>query len=197
MKTKIKTTEEELKDCRAAFALYPKSKLVWCCHHEEWTEELTEPFENRINYILSNKREEERAVRFRNFRPVINEIEVMPARKAYYAATKSAYEAYLATIKPANEVFDAATKSAKEAYDAATKQAREAYYATITLAYEVYEAATKPALEDYLATIKPANEAYNAAIKLADEVYSAKLTRLHNEEWPDNTWSGRSIFGQQ
>ena len=51
MKTELKSIAEELKDCQDAFAKYPDAKYAWCCHHEILFEKLTEPFQNRIEYI--------------------------------------------------------------------------------------------------------------------------------------------------
>ena len=68
--TKLKSIELELAACRAAFKKCPDAKFVWCCHHEILVEPLTESPESRIEYILETKSETERALRFRNFRPV-------------------------------------------------------------------------------------------------------------------------------
>jgi hypothetical protein len=189
---KIKSIEEELADCRAAFAQHPNANLVWMCHHEVLIEPLIEPFENRINYILINKPENERAVRLRNFRPVKNEAAVKLALEAYKAAVKPALEAYNTAVKPAREAYYAAVTPVQEAYDAAVKPDLEAYLA-----------ATKPDLEAYLAATKPALEAYNTAVKPAEEVYWAAvktvrqpLIKLLNQEYPDNTWNGKSIFNK-
>jgi cation transport regulator ChaB len=148
MKKKIKSIEEELADCRAAFAQHPNAKLVWMCHHEVLIEPLTNPFEHRINYILINKPENERAVRLRNFRPVKNE-----------AAVKSARDVYWAAVKPAQEVYWAATKSARDANDAAVKSAEEVYWAAI-------KAPQQP------------------------------LVEVLDQEYPNNTWNGDSIFNK-
>ena len=45
-----------------------------------------------------------------------------PAREAYDAALKQAWEAYLAATKQAREAYDAAAKPAWEAYLAALKE---------------------------------------------------------------------------
>jgi hypothetical protein len=60
--------ESELVSCRQAWQANP-SKSAWCCHHGKLWEWLTEPYDNRIAYILSDKPEHEQAVRLRNFRP--------------------------------------------------------------------------------------------------------------------------------
>ena len=60
---------QALAECRAAFAANPDSKSAWCCHHSILWELLTEPYEKRISYILSDKPESDHLVRFQNFRP--------------------------------------------------------------------------------------------------------------------------------
>ena len=44
--------------------------IAWCCHHAIIIERLTEPAQNRINYIKTGKRERERPVRLAAFMPV-------------------------------------------------------------------------------------------------------------------------------
>jgi hypothetical protein len=58
-----------LDECRAAFAANQDAKSAWCCHHEKLWEVLTEPYEKRIAYILSEKPKSEHLLRFQNFRP--------------------------------------------------------------------------------------------------------------------------------
>jgi hypothetical protein len=70
MKTPIKSIAEELNDCKLAFEAYPDAKFAWTCHHSVLIEQLTEPWMNRVNYILNEKPENQQAVRLRNFRPV-------------------------------------------------------------------------------------------------------------------------------
>ena len=70
IKTPIKSIKEELKACKKAFTSNPKAKFAWTCHHTVLIELLTEPYQNRIKYIMTGKPESERAVRLRNFRPV-------------------------------------------------------------------------------------------------------------------------------
>ena len=60
--------------CRAAWAAAPEAQFAWCCHHKVELEALTEPAENRIAYILSDKPENEQVRRLDNFRPVLSHI---------------------------------------------------------------------------------------------------------------------------
>jgi Skp family chaperone for outer membrane proteins len=70
MAIKVGTIEQEEARCRRAFRSVNVGALVHCCHHAIHFEHLTEPWENRVNYILREKPQHERAVRLRWFRPV-------------------------------------------------------------------------------------------------------------------------------
>ena len=71
---KVGTIEEEATLCRAAFKDSKIGDLAWCVHHSRLYEPLTEPAESRIQYILTNKPEEERARRLHEMRPVKGEL---------------------------------------------------------------------------------------------------------------------------
>ena len=60
---------EEAALCRKAWKDMPVGTMAWHCHHEALSEVLTEPAENRIAYILSDKPNIEKALRLRLFRP--------------------------------------------------------------------------------------------------------------------------------
>ncbi len=77
--------EEAVTECRKAWGefftenglsanalFFPDRTRIqaWCLHHEVHHEALTEPIENRIRYILEEKRPSERVCRFRNLRPM-------------------------------------------------------------------------------------------------------------------------------
>ena len=166
MKIKLKSIEEELIDCRAAFAAHPEAKFGWCIHHEVLFEQIDKEsgVEGRIACIMKDKLEGERAIRLRNFRPVRVEIprELTEARAAYNKAT-AAYDEATAAYDEARAAFDEATA----AYD----EARAAY--------------------------NKACAAYNKAWAAYDEARAAcepELKKLHDQDWPDNTWNGKSIF---
>jgi hypothetical protein len=64
---------------------------AWCLHHEVESEKLSEPIENRISYILSNKPKHEQACRFINLRPMsIASQKVKGAARAEYQKVKGA-----------------------------------------------------------------------------------------------------------
>ena len=53
----LKSIEEEAADCRARCAGMKVGDLILHCHHDVLCEVLTEPVENRIDYILQSKRD--------------------------------------------------------------------------------------------------------------------------------------------
>ena len=61
---------KEAAACRAAWAAMPGATAGVHIHHETVVESLTEPIENRIAYILSNKPKKEQALRLRLMRPI-------------------------------------------------------------------------------------------------------------------------------
>ena len=67
---KLNSIAVEAAACRKAFKGSKIADAVLHCHHKVLYELLTEPAENRINFILSMKPEHERALRLHLFRPV-------------------------------------------------------------------------------------------------------------------------------
>ena len=67
---KLRSIEAEVKACRAAFARHPDAVIALHCHHGILGERLTEPPENRIQYILRSKPRNEQALRLKLFRPI-------------------------------------------------------------------------------------------------------------------------------
>ena len=94
---KLGTIEEEAVECRKAFEGVEVGAPVWCCHHEKLTETLEEPAENRIRYILEEKSTKERAIRLREFRPVMD-VELWRTLDADYAALDADYSAKRAPL---------------------------------------------------------------------------------------------------
>ena len=96
----MRTIKQAEKECRTAWALRPDAKYGWCIHHGQEWEELTEPIENRIDYILSYKAKEEQVTRLDNMRPM-SEVSVkviLKAWKAYDETAATARKAYNETI---------------------------------------------------------------------------------------------------
>jgi len=191
---KLKSIEEELIDCRAAFVAHPKAKFGWCIHHEVLFEPIDKVsgVEGRITCIMKDKLEGERAIRLRNFRPVRVEIprELTEACAAYNKAG-AAYDEACAAYNKAG----AAEDKARAAYNKAT-----AAYDEATAAYDEARAAFDEATAAYdeaRAAYNKACAAYNKAWAAYDEARAAcepELKKLHDQDWPDNTWNGKSIF---
>ena len=147
MKIKLKSIEEELIDCRAAFAAHPKAKFGWCIHHDVHVEPIDKVsgVEGRITCIMKDKLEGERAIRLRNFRPVRVELpreltEASAAKNEARAACREAWAAYVEATAAYNKAWTALDKAC---------------------------AACEP-----------------------------ELKKLHDQDWPDNTWNGESIFNK-
>ncbi len=66
----LKSIEEEAAACREAFKGFPVGGYVLHCHHDQPVEVLWEDAEHRVTHILTQKPENERALRLRLFRPV-------------------------------------------------------------------------------------------------------------------------------
>ena len=86
----MRTIKQAEKECRKAWAENP-STWGWCVHHEKEVEELTEPIENRIAYILANKSMDEIVIRLDNLRPVLLIEAIALARKTYDEAIAPAH----------------------------------------------------------------------------------------------------------
>ena len=123
----MRTLNQAEKDCRAAWALRPDATHGWCIHHGKEWEELTEPIENRIDYILSSKVKTEQVTRLDNMRPMseASKTVVLSAWKAYDEAIASAWKAYDEAIAPAGKAYDEAVAPAEKAYNEATASAHK------------------------------------------------------------------------
>src|SRR5574337_766887 len=104
---KLGTIDEEAAACRAAWAAMPDAKYGVHIHHKELAEPVSAPIENRITYILSNKPENERALRLRLMRPI-----TAMQYKVYNEAKASAWKAYDEATAPAWKAYDEALNKA-------------------------------------------------------------------------------------
>ena len=93
---KLKSIEKEAADCLKAFKNFKVGGMVVHCHHEELVEKLSEPANNRINYILMSKPPGEQARRLREFRPVLGSLpdELNKARAEWGKAYAELAKAY-------------------------------------------------------------------------------------------------------
>jgi hypothetical protein len=142
MKAESRTIVQATDECQKAWKDNP-SQYGWCIHHEIEFEELREPIENRIGYILSNKPKHEQITRLDNMRPVSTaSLKIIePARKAYDEAVVPAWKVYYEAIAPARKAYDEAVVSASEAYDEAIAPARKAYDEAVVSARKAYDEA--------------------------------------------------------
>jgi len=142
--------EQALKDCREAWAQHPEATIAWCCHHEVQIEPLAFPVEERIEYILNNKPEQERVLRFTNFRP------------------------FIGTLPRGMQKADADWQKAYAD--------RQKAYADRQKAYADWQKADA----DWQKADADWQKAY---ADCKDEI-----NVLHQQQVPNNTWNGKSIF---
>ena len=181
----MRTLNQAEKDCRAAWALRPDATHGWCIHHGREWEKLTEPIENRIDYILSYKAKTEQITRLDNMRPMseASKTVVLSARKAYDEAVAPAEKAYDEAVAPAEKAYEEAVATAWKAYNEATASVRKAYNEAIASAWKAYDEAIAPAWKAHDEAIASARKAYNEAIASA-----------HKTDVPNHTWNGTDIF---
>ena len=185
-----KQIEAAAKRCRAAFAKYPDAKFAWCCHHKWFSEPLTEPAENRIQFILKNKAQSERVTRLNNFRPVRDEKKFKPLYDKYEADCKPLNDKYEADCKTLNDKYAADRKTLYDKYEADCKPLDDKYAADRKTLNDKYAADCKPLDDKYAADRKPLNDKYLADCKLLQK----PLLKLYKQDVPLGTWNGKSIF---
>ena len=174
----LKSIEEELADCKKAFARVKVGSLVWCCHHEMLIEQLEEPAINRINYIMGSKSEHERSRRLREFRPCKDK-RIAPAYAEYEKVRAPAKAEYEKVCAPAKAEYEKVCAPAYAEYEKVCAPAYAEYDKVCDVAYAEYE--------------KVRDVAYAEYDKVCD-VAKAELEQLHRDEYPDTSWNGRSIF---
>ena len=90
---KLGTIEQEADACRNAFAKSKVGDWAWHIHHMELCEKIEEPIENRIQCIITQKPEHERALRLRLMRPI---------SKSSHKVVEPAQAEFDKVIKPAH-----------------------------------------------------------------------------------------------
>ena len=128
---KLHSITREAADCRAAWAAAPEATAGAHIHHEQPFEALTEPIENRIAYILSDKPKKEQALRLRLMRPV-----TAPAWAEYWKVRAAAWAEY-------EKVEDEYQRAKAAAW------AEHQYEKATVAAWAEYEKATAPARAEY------------------------------------------------
>ena len=66
----LQSVDEEARLCRERWAAYPECTMAHSCHHNMHFELLAAPFEERIQFILTEKPEAQRASRLHHFGPL-------------------------------------------------------------------------------------------------------------------------------
>ena len=128
---KLKSIKKEAAACRKAFKGF-KGKYVVHCHHQKEYEELTEPAENRIAYILSDKDKGEQALRLRLFRPI-----KAPALAEYNKITAPAWAEHKKIADPAWAEYNKITDTASAEYNKITGTASAEYNKKILKAHKI------------------------------------------------------------
>ena len=121
---KLGSIEEEAAACRAAFAGVTVGAWVLFCHHNIIVEQLSEPPENRISYILRKKPENERAARLHWFRPLSQTI-----ADDYRAKREPIYDDYRAKCDQLDDDYRAKNKPIYDDYRAKREQLDDDYRA--------------------------------------------------------------------
>jgi hypothetical protein len=162
----LRSIEEELAACRAAFADLPNPTHVYCQWHNKRISAVTssEIPEERILFIGAHKLEIQRAVRFRNFRPVKS-----PLPQELVAAEATCQSAWNVLIQKRN-AFEAACFDASK-----SSLERGNYYS------------------EHLQATRDLDFARDELRRILAEM-SDTIALLHDADWPDNTWNGLDIF---
>ncbi len=118
----------------------------WHIHHEVLCEPLTEPLQNRLDYIATEKPEGERETRLRLIAPVTHPL------PANFVKAWAAYDKARAAYDKARAAYDkawAAYDKARAVYDKAWAAYDKAWaaYDKARAAYDKARAAAQPALE--------------------------------------------------
>jgi len=160
-------------ECRAAWKAAPQATWAWCPHPAVRVEPLTEPFENRIEYILVEKPENERVARLNNFRPVLSKL----PRKFLKA---------WADYDKAQADYDKAWADYYKAW---------ADYYKAWADYCKAGANLNKAWADYLkakADYRKAKADYRKA--QVDYALTPECAAAHLADVPNHTWNGKGIF---
>lgn len=175
---KIELAKNQRIACRAAWSENPTAKFAWCCHHAVLIEVLTEPAENRIQFILRNKLQDEQAVRFLNFRPVRIELPV-ELKKAY---TK--WKKVRVAMNNVNAKLNKVSAKVDKAYAEwnCTEAGWKKIHAKLNKACDRRDKIWRE--------LDKAQAEYNIALAACKE----NLTTLHTQDWPNHSWNGEDIF---
>ena len=202
------------------------SGLAHCVHHDiHW--EYCYDYRGRAEFIKANKPEDEQDLRLKLFKLIPNKLVPGIESKewrSYVKAGQKFWKSKLFCIK-ATETYNKVWQSyltAKEAdfLRASLDKAEELYYDLTEETYrggsayikakEVYYEAKESRIMEWEAYLeawkayKKARKAYYDVLHSYDKAWNAyyaqydyKLQILHDEMFPDCTWNGKTIFGEE
>ena len=183
---KLKSIEKEAADCRKAFKGFPVGGYVLHCHHEIIGETLCEAAENRIAYILTQKPENERALRLRLFRPV-------PEKELKADAEWEKADAEWEKADAEWEKADAEWKKAYAEWEKADAEWKKAYAEWEKAYAERKKADAEWEKED--AEWKKAYAEWEKADAEWEKAYAALEVLIHAHFCtPDCPWNGKTIL---
>ena len=169
-------------------------QYYWHVHHKVLCEALTEPIQNRIDYIRSSKPKDEVETRLRCMTPVLHPerlpVEWREADAKFNEADAKFSEAY-AKFSEAYAKWREADAKRMEAYAKwreADAKRREAY-----AKWREADAKWREAYAKWREADAKLKEAY-AKWREADAKCLPRIKALHKEEHPDCPWDGTTIF---
>ena len=155
--------------------------VAWHVHHDILCEPLTEPIEERIDYIRMNKPKEGIETRLRLLNIVKNQELAFEAWSEYDIIESKAFSDYRAIRSKAISDYHAITS--KFGYDATKPNAGSDYLDM-----------TREQWSEYTAIESKARSEFETIISQSKNDFNEKLNALHQEECPDCPWDGRTIF---
>jgi tetratricopeptide (TPR) repeat protein len=178
----------------------PGKTLVLFLHHGEFCELLTEPIENRIDFIIANKDETEIATRLKWMQPVIPNTLSPKCRKALTRCAKALAECHKAQAKGVkgwakyNNALAEYDKARAECYKAWDKHNKaRAEYDKARAEYDKALAEFDKVRAKYVGARAEYDKAQAEYVKAG-----AEFTKLYEPvfmaEHPDCPWNGKTLF---
>jgi cell division septum initiation protein DivIVA len=188
---KLHSIAREAADCRAAWAAVPDAVAGVHIHHEMVAEELSEPIEARIAYILAKKPRKEQALRLRLMRPV-----AAPALAEYERVTAPALAEYERVVAPAWAEYERVKAPAWAEYERVKAPAWAEYQRVVAPALAEYQRVVAPAWAEYQRVEAPALAEYQRVEAAAGGEYERVTAAAHLAICvPDCPWDGETRFG--
>jgi hypothetical protein len=154
-----------------------KRTFYWHVHHDVLVEELTEPIENRIEYIKKHKPKHEIETRLRLLKPASY---VQPAWEKYEKIKKQAWMKFRKTVEPARTECEIIIKQVLKECERMKK--------------EECEIIIKQALDECARIEGDARTEYDRIEKQARIEYEKTIEKIHKEECGCTEWNGKEII---